>query len=359
MMVEVSTRALWLIHRWTGLVAGVFLFVICLSGAVLVFREDLEAVTTAGMRVTPQAQRASWDQILAAAGPKCFGFVIPEDPARAVTAYTPGGSVLIDPYTARVTGSRTAGGFLDLLRRIHVRLMVPGWEGRLAVGILGLILAVSAVTGLLIYGPFMRGVFAQGLSWWQWRGGLRFGLADGHKLAGITSLAFILLIAVTGAGLGLETLLRFWPQTARQLHPSPSARTSVQERPRISAEQVRLAAVAALPGLRPTSLLMPSPRSGHYTVYGNTPGRWTRHAASFVLVGAYDGAIVQLHDASVAGTATRAYDAMEPLHFGTWGSGGANPGAGGWLQAVYALLGAASALLPVSGLLLWRVSRKG
>ncbi len=343
-----------MIHKWAGLVLGLFLFVICLSGTVLVFREELEAAGNPAMRVAPQAQRASWDQVLAAAGPKCFGFVIPGDPAMAITAYTPGGSKLIDPYTARVTGTRPSDGWLTLLRQIHIRLAAPSWEGRLAVGVFGLALLISAVTGLVIYWPFMRGVFAQGLSWWQLRAGLRFGLADGHKLVGISSVAFILLIALTGAGLGFETLLRYWPETGRHLHPSPSARTVAQDRPRISAEQARAAALATIPGLTPTSLLMPSPKSGHYTVYGNAPGHFTRHAASFVLVGAYDGAIVQVHDASAAGPSTKVYDAMEPLHFGTWGSSG-----GTWLRALYTLLGLAATLLPMSGLLLWRVSRKG
>ena len=333
---------------------GLFLFVICLSGTVLVFREELEAMGNPAMRVAPQAQRASWDQVLEAAGPKCFGFVIPDDPAMAITAYVSGGSKLIDPYTARVTGARSSEGFLNLLRQIHIRLAVPSWEGRLAVGIFGLALLISAITGLVIYWPFMRGVFAQGLSWWHLRSGLRFGLADSHKLVGISSVAFVLLIALTGAGLGLETLLRYWPQTARQLHPSPSARTPAQNRPRIPAEQVRAAALAAIPGLTPTSLLMPSLKSGHFTVYGNAPGHFTRHAASFVLVGAYDGVIVQVHNASTAGAGTQIYDAMEPLHFGTWGASGNI-----WLRALYTLLGLAATLLPVSGLLLWGVSRKG
>ncbi|MCX6595862.1 MAG: PepSY-associated TM helix domain-containing protein [Acidobacteria bacterium] len=348
-----STRVLWSIHRWAGLVLGLFLFVICLSGTVLVFREELEWAFNAGMRVTPQAQRASWDDVLAAAGPGCFGFVLPADPAIAITAYTPGGTKLIDPYTARVTGNRSSDGVLNFLRQLHIRLLVPGWQGRLAVGVFGLALLISALTGLMIYWPFMRGVFAQGLSWWQLRAGLRLGLADGHKLVGILTVTFILLIAGTGAGLGLETLLRFWPQTGRQLHPSPSARTVAENRPRITVEQVRARVLTAIPGLTPTSLLMPSPKSGHFTVYGNAPGHFTRHAASFVLVGAYDGSIVQVHDARTAGATTKIYDAMEPLHFGTWGAS-----VGTWLRALYTLLGLAAAMLPVSGLLLWRASRK-
>lgn len=348
-----STRVLWLIHRWAGLVLGLFLFVICLSGAVLVFREELEWALNPSMRVVPQPQKASWDDVLAAAGPGCFGFVLPADPAMAITAYTPGGTKLIDPYTARVTGNRPSDGVLNFLRQLHIRLFVPGWQGRFVVGLFGVALLVSAVTGLVIYWPFMRGVFAQGLGWWQLRAGLRLALADGHKLMGILTAAFILLIALTGAGLGLETLLRYWPQTARQVHPSPSARTQPENRPRLTAEQVRAAALAAVPGLTPTSLLMPSAKSGHFTVYGNAPGHFTRHAASFVLVGAYDGHLVQVHNASTAGASTQVYDAMEPLHFGTWGGS-----AGTWLRGLYTLLGLAAALLPVSGFCLWRVSRK-
>ena len=88
----------------------------------------------------------------------------------------------------------------------------------LLVGFFGLTLLLSTLTGLLIYARFIKGV-----KWWRVRRGRgpQVSSSDWHKLIGILSLAFNLVIAVTGAVLGLENLARYAPEVGEKLHPQP------------------------------------------------------------------------------------------------------------------------------------------
>ncbi len=317
------TRALFLLHRATGLAAALFLFVIGLSGAALVLKPDFDSVAVAPGTLEPI------ERILAAGGERPMGLMIPERADRAWTVYAARGARWVDPYRAEDRGP-ASGGVMETLRRVHVQLFWFGRSGRQAVGIAGLALVLSSVTGILIYGDFQRGVRAQGLRWWQLRSGGRLRLADAHKLTGWLTLLFHLMIGVTGAWLVFES------SVARRM-PTPSVKSARRDGPMIPGAQAMEIARKAMPGFAPAGLLLPSARSGHYTMYGGFGGL-ERRATSFVCVDAYTGEVLQ---------AVRAPgDLVQPLHFGT------SFGAWKWLWVV---LGVAGAMLPVSGVLLWRL----
>ncbi|MDF2439532.1 MAG: hypothetical protein JWN98_516, partial [Abditibacteriota bacterium] len=53
------------LHGWLGLIAGLLLSIMGLSGSALVFRPEIEAkLFPQWMMVAPQAQRASWQSML-------------------------------------------------------------------------------------------------------------------------------------------------------------------------------------------------------------------------------------------------------------------------------------------------------
>src|SRR3546814_13544545 len=89
---------------------------------------------------------------------------------------------------------------------MHVRLYEGNW-GQQLVGIGGLALAVVAITGLMIYGNFMKRQVWPAV---RNRKNIRIVMADWHKLIGISPLAFTLVIALTGAWLGLQPRRMNW-----------------------------------------------------------------------------------------------------------------------------------------------------
>ena len=350
-------------HKWTGLITGLFLLIINLSGAVAVFKDEIDRFLTPAKVVRPTGTKASIDQILDALrkqlpGSRPVRIALPERPdaAYVITMSNQKGEVTEgfgNPYTGEVTGTRQGETFANVLRQLHLRFYLFGFWGRVVVGIFGVVFLVSTITGVLIYWRFMRGVFSRGMRFWQIRSGLQLSTSDLHKLVGVGALVFNLLIAFTGAFLGLENLTRYAPQAQDALQPKPQAikkvaKVSADARaPRLSIDSNLLAAEAALPGFRPNTITFPG--GGVSVIHGKLDGSFARDRASFVVVNAAGEAIETFNQTGGTGV-SRFYNFIEPLHYGTFGGVST---AGTIVQSIYLLLGLASAFLSITGFMLW------
>lgn len=351
------TRWLFRLHRWTGLICAIPMAIILISGTAAVFKDELDEFLNPHLLVVrPQPAVVPIDrafrQVHSADRPVSFLY-LPDEPHRPYLFYRRSADetseqVTVDPYTGKVLGSRPANGhFADVLRQLHVRFYFFGATGRIVVGAFGLLLAFSGITGLILYPRFMR---AQ--KWYEvrsWRGA-QWLHSDLHKLLGITSLAVNLLLAITGAVLGLENLTAYYRPAQKYLHPSPSVRPPSGEL-RISLDQAVSAAASAMPGFVPRSLSIPSPlKSSPLVVYGNTGGNWTAPVSSWVALDPSTGAVLQVHDERAAHVVTRAYNLHDPLHFGYFG--------GAFTRWLWLIFGLAVSALPVTGAFLWWLKRR-
>ena len=317
----------------------------------MVFKEDIDLATTPMRRAVPTGERRNFEQLLkdinrVYPGASVSGIGLPRDIDAAYSAYVTHNrrfiEVFVDPFSGRVTGERYGDHIMNIIRRIHVNLYWFGWQGRVAVGASGAVMLVSAMTGLLIYLPFLRGVFRQGLRWWQIRSGrLQLATSDWHKLIGVTASIFTLVLSLTGFILGID---RYLP---RSLHRVPLA-VKGSDAVRIGANDAMRIALERLP-IEPTALLLPIPGSPRYTIYGDLKGSFARRAANFIVVHASTGAVVDVYDSREVTPTTRFYNWMEPLHFGDFG--------GITLKIIYCVFGLAMSFLPASGFLLWLLKR--
>lgn len=200
------------LHLGVALLAGGGLLLVSVSGAVLVFRPELDDAVFGGpVRVTPGAARAPIRSLLAAGQAAHPGLVavrltLPERVGHAARLRLegPGGEiveVLLDPGSARVLASRwLERSPLHALRALHTELYL-GRRGRFAVGALGVLLVLQGATGLFLWWPFTRRL-SRGFTIRRGRRWRVIGF-DVHKVVGIASLAFHLPVAGTGALLAL------------------------------------------------------------------------------------------------------------------------------------------------------------
>jgi uncharacterized iron-regulated membrane protein len=201
------------IHNWVGLVAGLYLVVVTLTGSVLVYRNALYTaffpetvfVEGGGLPLTGEAltelavaRYPGWDLHEVQMGDA------PNQAAR-LTLRSGGRSLqrLVHPYSGADLGNAVPLGHrvLATLLELHDNLL-GGATGRALNGAGALALVVLCVTGAILWWPGSQ----------RWTRGLRFELRGGslrvaasvHKALGFWVLAFLVLWGVTGTYLAFQ-----------------------------------------------------------------------------------------------------------------------------------------------------------
>lgn len=365
-----TLKSLYALHSWIGLVLGLVLYVVCFSGVVALFEAELGPWQRGVGRPAPAPAGSALDKAVSATVERLAD---QEGAARAMDflVLLPGsyGSVIIMQYAAG-SPPRPATRYFDpwtgepttppgtaataILRQLHTDLLLPAPWGRYLVGLSGVVMLVSVVSGLLLHRKMLTEMFTLRLF-----RSTRLKWADTHKSLGLWGLPFHFVIALTGAVLGWVGLaLPLAALTAHEgdMAAAASALGGFQAEARgIPAEMQPLSALlaraqVALPGLDPAVAVFRHYGDAGATVevMGDVPGRLVYYP-SVSLAGA-TGKVMVVTDWSVATPGKRIYAMVTPLHYGSYGGLG--------LKLLYALLGAGSCVLIVSGLRIW-LSRPG
>jgi uncharacterized iron-regulated membrane protein len=204
-------RALFQLHLWTGVGAGLYLFVICLTGSILVYSNELYlAATPKPILVAEVGTRLSDAELEAAAVRAHPGFEVarmshPRNPRRTVEMkLTRGAEVLerlFNPYTGADVGRAGSRRIraVSWLISLHDNLL-GGRTGRTINGFGGFSLALLAMSGLVIWWPG-RPRWRRSLIIHR-RVGWRRLMWDMHSALGIWTVAFVVMFGITGAYLG-------------------------------------------------------------------------------------------------------------------------------------------------------------
>jgi uncharacterized iron-regulated membrane protein len=355
-----SLHRLYRLHAWAGLLGGLFLLVICVSGSVAVFRPEIERAADWGGASFDVRPGAGAPMSLEAAigvararhpGTDVIGAAYPAPPGSwhshgatyALTLKERKGErqVLVHPWTGEVLADRLRPrGWADFVRQLHLRFYYGSFWGRWIVGGFGIVLLFATVSGLVIYRKFNKG------RWWptvRWGRGARIVTADLHKVVGLGSVAFNVMFGVTGAVLGLEGLARRY-----MAKEPPAARLArVESLPAGRVEEFVRRTRELIPGAEPTFVALQNRTSGRVRV--SVEHGWrdlVKERESFVDFAAASGELVKVYDAREASGAARFYYAMEPLHFGRLG--GAM-----WVKVVWAGMGLSGGFLSVSGYVIY------
>ena len=357
-----TLNRLFVLHSWAGIVTGLLMFIVCFSGAVVVFKNEIDLWANPSLAQLPRsAQPASLDVVLAqlqarypgatvetialpdAVNPSYFAFVRERGAPASMRT-----KVALRSDTGAVVGP-VDSQLGQYLRMLHVFLFFgPRW----IVGFLGVAMLVLIGTGIVIHRKILAELFTQ-----RWGRSFRVVMSDLHKSAGIWGLGFHILIAATGAWMGLAPLFeqgyRYVTTSAGSAAGAPLQPTrgeGAEAAPMRSLDALYATARQAVPGLeaRYVSLRRWDTSAAEASFTGNLTG----HLASTARVDirAATGALKKVNDPRTQGFWTLVDGLMEPLHFGDFG--------GLALKWVYFLLGMTPAFLSISGTLIWLDARQ-
>lgn len=368
------TRTFYEVHRGLGTVLSLVLFVIAFTGALVVFRAEFDAwgnpgvVERASTGATAGARIGVTRAIEAARGAsplEDFRQVIvllpdPDGGPYRVRFAPHDGSTRAEEYVDSTTGAALGvrrNLAADFLFDLHAYLLTGSKLGRNAVGLLGLALLVSSVTGLVIHRRRLREALRI-----EWRRSLRRASADVHKAIGFWGLLFHLLMGLTGAYLGLKDVVAAVPLLARFGGDVAAARTALRDAPPAPAgtsaampdvEGVIARARDAVAGLEPNVVLLDAwgDRNARVTVRGTAPGSLLpKHEAFKATFDATSGRLTASESGLEAPAVMRVFHAVAPLHYGNF--------AGAGVKVLYLVLGLASASLVVSGIVVGASRRR-
>lgn len=379
------TRALLAIHGWSGVLLGLLLYVVILTGALAVFADEIgdwaspldgpvaEAlppgldarIRELAAQIDPAYHEEMYyyaqaggrirvyfhHHVAAADGghPQEMGVEFELHPRSLdVLARREG------PGEAVQAGS-VANALAEFIVHLHVSLHVPEPWGYLLTGVLGLAMLVAAVTGLVVH----RHLLAELFTWRRWKGGL-LGRRDAHVIAGSWNLPFAFVLAFTGSfysfagslGIPIMAMVAFGGDQQALIEtivgsppPEDTRAQPIADLDRIVADaQQRIAVAPSFVSVshygradaRVTVFALPATGAvfSHNLLYDGASGSFLQHKPSLGLLPSAGGTLVDL---------------MAPLHFGNFA---------GWLSKLtWFALGLASVYVALSGLELWIARR--
>lgn len=344
-----SARLWWSVHQWAGLKLSILLSFVLLTGTLAVVSAEIDWLMRPAMRVAPASVSGpvNWPAIArnAAAHSPDAGIQSIAAPtasafAATVTIEKPDGELRFlyaHPTTGVIQGEGHWVGAARVLRNMHRHLNMPVWIGVPIVSALAFLLAVSLATSLVVYKKWWRG-FGRSIRTRD----ARTGWGDFHRLAGVWSLWFIVVIIVTGIWYLAESTVAPAP-AAPKAESRASGLTSADLANRLEASLA--AATVADPRLRIEHIGFPNEDEGAFTFQGQKDALLVRARANSVWTDVADGRVLLVTDARDLSVHQRISEAADPLHFGTF--------AGYWTKIPWFLFGALLTALSVSGTALY------
>ena len=352
-------RLLFQLHMWIGLILGLLLALLGLSGSVLADDDAIADFLAPPPKAVAKGEVLPLDKIVeaarGAAGAGMMQISLPRAPGQAISVRiakpgrrgeaavqgprAPATQVFVDPVSGRVLGSRKAQlpPLLMFAHQLHGNFLM-GREGRSFVGWLGVAMLILGATGLVLWWP-KRGQWKSAFFVRRAAKGLRFH-RELHAAAGIWIFMVFMAVSFSGVVLAFPSL-----QNGGGARPTFNLREGPEIAPGSGAPLGPDAALAlarkALPGAAATGLSIPT-RSDRPIVVS-----MLAHdaVAAQVYVDPWRGQVVGTRDPSESVLAWQ-----RPLHQGM--------GLGPLWRALVFLSGLMPSLFVVTGVIMWAKKRR-
>lgn len=342
------------LHLYFGLIAGLLLAPIGLSGSILVFHDAIdEAFNPDLLTVAPQHTRVSLQSVVDSVQQvfpheTVVQLEIPQEKTGvhevALTDYSR--TVYVDPYRGDVLGSRSHGeGITGMLFDLHVELL-GGATGKTVVGILGFVLIAISLTGLVLWwrGPHQ---VLEGLKIKRTGSAQRLNY-DLHNVLGFGSSLLLIVLAFTGSALIFYNTFHKTAHVATNtpLPPPPPSSTVQLDVERPSLDQMASRTRQAMPNATIRRIYFPTAPEEAFLFRIKQPAEPHQNGMTMVYIDQYSGQILRVDDALKASFAATLGQWLYPLHTGVFG--------GWWGRLLVALLGLMPTFFLVTGFLIWR-----
>jgi len=359
---RIDLRAVWVqIHLWLGLTLGVLGAVLGVSGSLLVYDHAIDAwLNPARYRISgatvalPYAEYAQRAASAVGQGARALNIRLPDGEAKPVVVFArPRGEaavirrVYLDPATGRVLDAPAGRGLIAWAHDVHGSLLLREYNGRDIVGVVGVAMLISSLSGIYL--------------WWPRRrfGARDFGFRHGftrsrnlHYTFGFYSSLVLAMLAFTGIAISFPEAARSAVAVFGKRSESPRnfQATPAAGGKSISMDRAADVARELYPNATVIGVGAPSGPGGTFRVALREAGDDGPRPVTQVLIDPISGAVLRTVDRAgqTPGDAFLAY--QRPLHEG------ATLGAIG--RSAIFVVGFLPALFVVTGSMIWLRGRR-
>lgn len=353
-------------HVWLGLIAGSIIFVVSLTGTILVYRDEIDEalnpelltiqegkkkLTFQQMEEKLRADHSGWKPVYISQSESGANL-----PYRVLIKGDLEKQIYVNPYTGEVTGSRTHDShFIGIVLEIHRTLLIPV-VGRYIVGISAIILVVLIISGLRLWIP---------KQWKHLKSRLTIKINasparqnyDLHQVLGFYFSPIILLIALTGAVITflaiiapLMFLLSFEPP--KSLDQVLGSKSVYQKGcKRLPIDSVVAIASRAIPQGEFVAIGLPTDTTEVFAAYVTSPHVTVTGDNSFIYIDQYSGKINFNSAVDLPNTGKIYLNWVEPVHYGTFG--------GNTTRVIAFIASLIPSILFITGIVIWYPRWKG
>lgn len=345
------TKRIYSIHKWGGLIAGIFIFMLGISGSVLVFHEELDALEHRNEWTVSNTAPVQIDKAYQTIITKYKNYEIrlprfsnnPKEtlifnlrrPEQRLTIFVhpSTGSILkvIDSNKTIVTW------LLTFHYSLHSNL-----AGEIVVLIIGLIYLISLITGCIVY---RKALIDMLLFRVKFRKKNKRSVASSlHRYVGVWALLLNLVIVISGLFISYDIV-------SKGIKKGNNKTSLLTPEIDFSIDKSLQAIRSKLPQFHPSFIRFPLSKEKPLIINGTVDGQAFYYSRYYNNVSiAPSGKIGELKKANEADEATKLSSLVRAIHFIEYGNL--------TVKILFCLVGLSAPVLSITGFLLWRWKRK-
>ena len=352
------------IHLWLGLISGIILFIVCLTGTIYTFSSEIKEFLDpdsyhvqysvdqqpiAAETLASITAETYGGEIVAVTVPykkrKAYGVVLKKDgDKRGTTHY-------IDQYTGELKGDGkgAVADFFMTVFRLHRWLALDIHIGRPIVGVATIIFLLMLVSGMVIWVPNKIKYWKQGLKI-KTKASFKRLNHDLHNALGF--YAFVLMFVMGCTGLtwsfdwykdGMSSILRTEVFSRKKMEAKSYAEISNPQA--VSIEEILSSAETVLLYQGDYRISLPQDEEDVFTVSKNQVGFFAFSGTDNLIFDQYSGEIIQKDIFSEKAFNEKLAASIKPLHMGYI--------FGTFSKILYFISCLIATSLPVTGTIIW------
>jgi uncharacterized iron-regulated membrane protein len=340
-------------HSLAGIKLSILICFILITGTLAVISHEIDWLTNSNKRVLPAVNfsKINWSLVYQTASQQEINDTIssinaPIDDWFAVEV------IRVDeneqryfqfyhPETGKYQGEGRWYNWQRFFRMTHRHLMMPTIIGTSIVGVVGLLLFFSLISGFFIIPQWWKKFFKTPRTknskvFWK----------DCHQLFGLWSSWLLLIVCLTG----VWYLLELWGLNAsfpKQIDTTATEENQTIVLPNQQVFNDIISSVSTYHDMEIKQIILPNKRSNTVIVQGQNETLLVRDRANNVIFHSTNGKFLSNRFAQDQSIHVRISEAADPLHFGVF--------YGAYTKVLYFIVGVALSALAVSGTYLYGI----